>query len=40
MLDDAAQWSRVWTHDGLEPQFTYTVWRTAAAPAATQGSEK
>ncbi len=41
MLDDAAQWSRVWTHDGLEPQFTYTVWRTPAAPpASTQGSEK
>ena len=40
LLDDTAQWSRVWSHDGLEPQFTYTVWRTPAAPAATQGSEK
>jgi hypothetical protein len=40
MLDDASQWSRVWTHDGLEPQFTYTVWRSPAAPASTQGSEK
>ena len=40
ILDDPAQWSRIWTHDGLEPQFTYTVWRTPAAPATTQGSEK
>jgi hypothetical protein len=41
LLDDTAQWSRVWSHDGLEPQFTYTVWRTPASPpAAAQGKEK
>jgi hypothetical protein len=41
LLDDTAQWSRVWSHDGLEPQFTYTVWRTPASPpVAAQGKEK